>query len=192
MQKTVTHPLAGAVTLSRTRRSTRVKLSINADGAVRLSFPTWVSERRALRFLDEKCDWIVAARESRNIVLQNIPSGAQKAAEKRAIEALRAEAKAKLPDVVARLAQKHGLRHGAIRIKASKSRWGSCNGRGDINLSLFLVKLPEHLTEYIILHELCHTVHHNHSAHFHALLDRVTDGRSKALGKELKSYKPSV
>jgi predicted metal-dependent hydrolase len=55
-----------------------------------------------------------------------------------------------------------------------------------------LATLPEHLAEYVVLHELCHTVHKNHSARFHALLDSVTGGRSKLLNKELRHFRPGI
>ena len=57
-----------------------------------------------------------------------------------------------------------------------------------ISLSLFLVTLPEHLRDYVIIHELCHTVHHNHSPRFHALVDRFTGGHEKALARELRAF----
>ncbi|MDR2912865.1 MAG: M48 family metallopeptidase [Alistipes sp.] len=202
MQKTILHPEVGDVTLSRTRRSTRITLSVRADGHVRLSFPVWVTQRRALQFLEEKLDWIAQSREK---IAKKAPpqkpdtppqteeqKATQKAKEKRAIEALRAEAKIKLPAMTARLAAQHSFRHGAVRVKLTKSRWGSCTARGDINLSLSLAALPDHLAEYIVLHELCHTVHRNHSPRFHALLDRVTDGRHRALNRELRAYRPGV
>jgi predicted metal-dependent hydrolase len=178
-------------------------LSVRPSGAVRLSFPLWVTQKRALKFLDEKIDWVAAARQKiagKNAPdipppLENLDPEARKAAEKRARqarEALRREAKAKLPAMVARLAAEHGFRHGEVRIKATRSRWGSCTPRDDINLSMALAALPDHLAEYIILHELCHTVHRNHSGRFHALLDRITGGRSKALNRELKQYRPEA
>jgi predicted metal-dependent hydrolase len=105
---------------------------------------------------------------------------------------MRAEAKIRLPEMVARLATEHGFSHGTVKIKTTKSRWGSCTVRNDINLSIALVALPDHLAEYIVLHELCHTVHKNHSARFHALLDRVTGGQSKNLNKELRKYRPDA
>ncbi len=210
MQKVITYPSVGEVTLSSTRRSTRISLSVRPNGAVRLSFPIRVTQTRALKFLAEKVDWIVAARRK---MAEKYPdaaipgagvsaaggaipgesaaeTAARIAAAKRAREALRAEAKAKLPPLVARLAAEHGFCHGAVRIKATRSRWGSCTARGDINLSLSLAALPDHLAEYIVLHELCHTVHRNHSPRFHALLDRVTGGHSKALNRELRKYRP--
>lgn len=50
--------------------------------------------------------------------------------------------------------------------------------------------LPEHLRDFIILHELCHTRHHNHSPQFHALLDSLVGGRERLLNRELKQYRP--
>lgn len=173
--------------MSRTRRSTRITLSVKPGGEVRLSFPVWVTQRRALKFLDEKQEWIA---ETRKKIAQKHPDLIQKRPGTHTMEALRAEAKTLLPPMVARLAAEHGFRHGAVRVKATKSRWGSCTSRNDINLSLSLAALPRHLAEYIVLHELCHTVHKNHSARFHALLDRVTSGQSKALNKELRKYRP--
>lgn len=190
MQKTITYSPIGEVTLSKTRRSTRITLTVKPGGTVRLSYPMWVTQRRVLKFLDEKREWIAAARDKMSRKYPVIDAGVE--LDKQTVEALRAEAKVELPRMVARLAAEHGFRHGAVRVKATKSRWGSCTVRNDINLSISLVVLPEHLAEYIVLHELCHTVHKNHSARFHALLDHVADGQSKALNGELKKYRPDT
>lgn len=194
MQKTLTYPAFGEITLSRTRRARRITLSVRADGSVRLSFPVWVTQKRALLFLDEKREWVEASRRrmAEKYPLRTPPDEAGKAAAKRAVEALRAEAKRRLPEMVARLAAEHGFRYGEVRVKATRSRWGSCTVRNDINLSLSLVLLPDHLAEYIVLHELCHTVHKNHSARFHALLESVTGGRHRSLNRELKAYRPDI
>lgn len=198
MQKTITHPPIGEVTLSRTRRSRRIALSVKPDGGVRLSFPLWVAQKRALAFLDQKQEWIA---DTRRKMAEKYPGKhfpqppldeAEKKAQKRAIEALRVRAKALLPGMVARLAAEHGFSHGAVRVKNTRCRWGSCTARGDINLSLALALLPVHLAEYIVLHELCHTVHKNHSARFHTLLDSVVGGRSAALNRQLRAYRPDT
>ncbi len=102
-------------------------------------------------------------------------------------EALRTRAKEVLPERIARLSAQAGLPFRSLKINTSKGRWGSCSTRGDINLSCSLMLLPEHLVDYVILHELCHTVEMNHSPRFWALLDRFT-GDSHALREELARH----
>ena len=87
-----------------------------------------------------------------------------------------------------RLSQLTGLKYAKLTIRASRTKWGSCSGRNTISLSLFLMTLPEHLRDYVIVHELCHTVHHNHSPRFHALVDRMVGGNEKALNRELRAF----
>ena len=102
-------------------------------------------------------------------------------------EALRRRAKEVLPGRMAHLSAKVALPYRSLKINTSKGRWGSCSMRGDINLSCSLMLLPDHLADYVILHELCHTVEMNHSPRFWALLDRFT-GDAHALRRELAAY----
>ena len=108
------------------------------------------------------------------------------------IEVLRREAKRILPAMVERLAQQYGFKYGRVTIRATRSKWGCCTSRNNLSLSLFLMTLPTHLQEFVVLHELCHTVHHNHSAEFHALLDSVTGGREKELSRQLKGIRKNL
>ena len=175
------HPTLGEVTLSCTRRSTRTTITVRPSGEVRLSFPPYISQRRAIAFLESKTEWIKASQA--RCAERNAPS-----LSKEQIEALRAEAKRILPQRVEELASRHGLRYGNVTIRAARSKWGSCTATGNLSLSLYLMTLPEHLRDYVILHELAHTVHHNHSPRFHALVNIMTDGREKELARELRQY----
>ena len=105
--------------------------------------------------------------------------------------ALRLEAKQYLPDKVKEFAEKHGFKYNKLTLKNIKSRWGSCSRKNNINLSIHLMRLPDHLIDYVILHELVHTVHHNHSAKFWKMLNDITGG-SKVLDKEFKKYRISI
>jgi predicted metal-dependent hydrolase len=105
--------------------------------------------------------------------------------------ALKIEAKQYLPDKVKVLSAKFGLEYTKLTLKNIKSRWGSCSRKNNINLSIHLMRLPEQLIDYVILHELVHTVHHNHSARFWSKLDEVTNG-AKNLDKELKKYRIAI
>ncbi|MBP1637750.1 MAG: hypothetical protein H6Q18_539 [Bacteroidetes bacterium] len=101
---------------------------------------------------------------------------------------LRKEAKRLLPVRTIELAKQFGFMFQDVKIQSSKSRWGSCNSRKNINLSLYLMLLPQHLIDYVILHELCHTKIMNHSEDFWKLMNNVTDGKSKELRYEMKSF----
>lgn len=100
----------------------------------------------------------------------------------------RMEAEELLPARVKALAAKHGFVYKKVVIKANRSCWGSCTFDNVINLSLHLMRMPDLLVDYVILHELCHTVHKNHGKGFWALLDKLTDGKAKLLAKEAKQY----
>lgn len=107
-------------------------------------------------------------------------------------EALRRRAKEVLPLRLEMLARSNGLTYSAVKINSSAGRWGSCSGRGSINLSLYLMLLPLHLIDYVLLHELAHTREMNHGPRFWALLDRMTGGRARALRDELRQYHCSL
>ena len=182
MKQIISHPSLGEITISCTRRSTRTSISVRPSGEVRLSFPPYISLRKAIAFLESKAEWIKAAKA------KYAERATTPALTKQEIEQLRAEAKATLPARTAALATQHGFKYGRVTIRAARSKWGSCTAKGDISLSLYLMTLPEHLRDYVILHELCHTVHHNHSPRFHDLVNRVTGGRERELAKELRQY----
>ena len=182
------HPRLGEVTLSQSMRARRVSISVRATGLVRLSFSRGVSQKRALAFLDEKAEWIEAARERLARKRAALPPQLSPAEQKAHVEELRRAARADLPGRIARLSEATGLKYEKLTIRASRTKWGSCSGRNHISLSLFLMTLPEHLRDYVIIHELCHTVHHNHSPRFHALVDRLVGGNEKALNRELRAF----
>lgn len=105
-------------------------------------------------------------------------------------KALRHEAKRILPGRLMTFAQRYKFTVNDIKIQNSKTRWGSCSTRKVINLSLHLMLLPQHLIDYVLLHELCHTVEMNHSSRFWDLMNRVTDNRALQLRQELKDFHP--
>ena len=101
---------------------------------------------------------------------------------------LRKEARRILPDRTKQLAGRYGFYFSRVSIQSSKTRWGSCSSTKSINLSLYLMLLPPHLIDYVILHELCHTKEMNHGDNFWRWMDKVTEGKSKNLRAELKNY----
>ncbi len=107
-------------------------------------------------------------------------------------EALRRNAKIILPPRIYMLAQQHRFAYKSVKINSSQGRWGSCSAQKNINLSCYLLLLPAHLIDYVLLHELCHTRELNHSDRFWALLDEVSGGKSTAWREELKKFQATI
>ncbi|MCE8465001.1 SprT family zinc-dependent metalloprotease [Bacteroides nordii] len=107
-------------------------------------------------------------------------------------EALRRNAKIILPPRLYMLSEQHKLPYKSVKINSSRGRWGSCSARKAINLSYFLVLLPKHLIDYVLLHELSHTREMNHGDRFWALLNSMTGGKAFELREELKKYKTDI
>jgi predicted metal-dependent hydrolase len=105
--------------------------------------------------------------------------------------AWRMEARKYLPARLNELSRKHQLPYKRVIIKNNKSRWGSCSQQNNINLSLHLMRLPDHLIDYILLHELAHTVHKDHGRRFWEKLDMMCPG-AKSLDKALRGYRIEI
>lgn len=100
-------------------------------------------------------------------------------------KAMRYEANRLFPHKLATLAKQYNFTYTDLKINKSRSRWGSCSSKKSINLSYFCNLLPEYLIDFVILHELCHTIEMNHGERFWKLLDSVTDGKARQLTLEL-------
>lgn len=107
-------------------------------------------------------------------------------------EALRRNAKIILPPRLYQLSLQHGLTYRSVKINSSTGRWGSCSSSGNINLSCFLMLLPRHLIDYVLLHELAHTREMNHGDAFWTLLDKLTEGKALQLRSELKQHRAAI
>lgn len=103
------------------------------------------------------------------------------------VDALRLEAKEYLPHRTKLLSEKLNLNYNKVYIKNNKTLWGSCSAKNNINLNLHLMRLPYNLVDYVIIHELCHTVEKNHGDKFWQLMDSIL-GNAKKLSKEVKNY----
>ena len=104
------------------------------------------------------------------------------------IDVMRWEAKIYLPKRLKELAEKHGFKYQDVSIKNTKTRWGSCSFTNNINLNLHLMRVPEHLIDYVLLHELAHTVVKNHGEKFWLLLEHCYPNARKA-DKEMNNFR---
>ena len=79
----------------------------------------------------------------------------------------------KLADRARLYADRVGVSYRAVRVKDLKSRWGSCTMAGDIHFTWHIIMAPMRIVDYVVVHELCHRAHHNHSPAFWRLLGRI-------------------
>jgi len=197
----------GVVNYVKNRRARNLSIRINRKGELRVTVPGYVSIRKAEGFLWSRKNWVLEklAEINKNasqykepevgdqVILRGkkIPIRLleqEKSAEDALWRILLLEAKAYLPNRVASLADVHGLKYSGLKIRRMKTRWGSCTAKNSINLNSWLMMLPDHLSDYVILHELVHTLHRDHSHRFWEALDRLTEGSSRQLRKELRTY----
>ena len=179
----VEHKILGMIECVRSLRARSIRLVVRRDSTLRLTYPLFSSRAKAIAFAESKIAWIEQTRQRISQLVSQYPTITPSE-----VERLRREARAYIPTTLSRLASEHGFSYTTLRISSAHTRWGSCSGRNGISISLFVMLLPEHLREFIMLHELCHTRHHNHSAAFHQLLNAHVDDKEQAYNRELKSY----
>lgn len=107
------------------------------------------------------------------------------------IQILRREAKQHLPKRLAYIAETYGFTYTSVRFNHAGSRWGSCNQNKAINLNIALMNVPYELIDYVLIHELSHTKHLNHSKAFWEEVARA-DQLYELHRKQLKSYSPHI
>jgi len=189
----------------RTRRARHYILRVRPDGAVRVTVPWRGSRSEALRFVDERREWIARERHQRAVAAsarrpwvdgtpvwlrgeeqllrvsalddghvrvclgdQSWTTVADSAPDlRRLVEAgLREAATVELPARLRALAAQHGFDIGAVTVRGQRSRWGSCSPSGRISLNWRLIQFPAAIVDYVLIHELVHLRHMNHSRRF--------------------------
>lgn len=108
-----------------------------------------------------------------------------------AIKALQRESEDALIPMIRNIAHTNNFIVNKIEVKNLRSRWGSCNNQKDIAISLFLIQLPWECIEYVIIHELVHTVHMNHSTSFWKLVEQYLPDY-KQLRLKMKQYSTHI
>ena len=93
------------------------------------------------------------------------------------MRAMRKKAEEYLPPLVQYWSSLFDLPYNKVTISKARSRWGSCSSKRDISLSFYLMLLPAHLMDYVILHELAHTREMNHGPKFWELLNQLRMAR---------------
>jgi predicted metal-dependent hydrolase len=165
----------GPVAVESSSRARYTRITLTRDGAVKLTVPRRVSLEQARRFLDSRLGWIQRHRRDFRRLDEMPVAG-------------RTEARRLLIGRLRELAERHGFQYNKVAVKNQRTLWGSCSSRNNINLNINLLRLPEELRDYVMLHELVHTRHRNHSREFWRALDRIV-GSGKRLQRRLRAFR---
>ena len=136
------------------------------QGRLIVRAPLRVSDQEIRRFLQEKQPWIqehLAKAQAREEAKKYIPVLTEDE-----IQYLAQQAKIMLPQRVAYYARLLGVTYGRITIRCQRTRWGSCSSKGNLNFNCLLLLAPRDVIDSVIVHELCHRKHMNHSDAFYA------------------------
>lgn len=173
----------GEVVVRKNPLSKGVKFSISTSGRLQMSVPKYTSDFLVRRFLNR----------NREIIREKLPLSDPKAQRARDAKKkiLAKRARDFLPYRLDYYAQLYGYHYEKCRLTHANTRWGSCSSNLTISLNIGLMKVPEALRDYVILHELAHL---NHMDHSEAFWDEVAkhDPHYKDHRRKLKCFSPGV
>jgi len=186
-RRTLLHREVGEVVFTKVKRSRSIRISLRPGQPVSVTLPCYTSYAEADKLLLEKIAWIKEEQAKLEATAKQ-----RRTFTDEEVALLRSQAKQFLPARVERLAKQFGFSYSKIAVKAIRSRWGSCSSANNLNFSIYLMNLPDDLVDYVILHELCHTVHRNHGPRFWALLDECTGGKARQLSARMNAHSMSM
>lgn len=144
-------------------RSSRRSISIEVGifGRVLVRAPFAVSDTELEAFVAKQSGWIEKAQENQRLRRQRHPEPTKEEA-----EVLRQKAREILPGRVEYFSSLTGLVPSSVKVTSAKTRFGSCSGKNAICFSYLLMSYPDDVIDYVVLHEIAHIKHHNHSKAF--------------------------
>jgi len=142
-----------------------VQLEIGKSGEIIVKAPYGYTKSRAEAFVESHSDWI-NSRQPAIIERSNVYAAADR--EKNLVPAARAA----LTALTKKYASIMGAEPQYVGITSAKKRFGSCTAQNGINYSKYLMLYPTRAVEYVVVHELAHTRHHNHSKEFYNFISR--------------------
>ena len=173
------------VSYTRSVRARNLRITINHDKTIKVTVPKQTTRQHAEQFLQSKISWI--KKHLHKIEQQEkLQAGVDLSDE----ELIKAQ-----EELFCRLdyfSDKYNLPYNRVVFRCQKTKWGSCSDKKNINLNINIAYLPKELQDYVLLHELCHIKHKNHSKQFWASLDGFLGGRAKDRSKELRKWRMRI
>jgi len=173
----------GEIIIRKNRLSTSIRFSVSPSGRLVVSVPYRTPDFLIKRSINSSRVQIKAQLPLKDPSTQRARDAQKKLLARRA--------KDYLPYRLEYLAKTHDYKYIKHRLSHAGTRWGSCSSSGTIALNIGLMKLPSPLRDYVILHELAHTRHMNHSTAFWAEVSR-TDPNYRRHRKALKLFSPAI
>ena len=173
----------GQILFERSKLAKHINLSVKPFNGVRVAVPYGVSFNKAKQVAQSKKSWI-----KKHLNKMKRVEKEHKEFIKNSIEIDRTEARKKLVNRLNELSAQHCFSYNKVFMRNQKTRWGSCSAKNNISLNMKLVRLPDEMIDYILLHELVHTRIKNHTNVFWTELNRLV-GDAKAKSKKLNEYK---
>ena len=173
----------GEVIVRRNALSRGVKFSVSTSGRLQMSVPKYSSDFLAKRFLNSNRDVIRTKLK--------VPDPAEQRSRDYQKKILMKKAREYLPYRLDYYAKLYGYSYSKCRLSHANTRWGSCSSNRTISLNIGLMKVPEALRDYVILHELAHLNHMDHSKAFWAEV-QSHDKNYRIHEKELKMFSPGL
>lgn len=156
--------------LIKSKRKT-MSIEIKLDGRIVVRAPLRASKASVVRFLEEHRDWIVNHYKK---IREDMEQGGEiNPLSPEDIRKLADEAMKVIPQRVAYYAPLIGVTYKRITIRNQKTRWGSCSSKGNLNFNCLLMLTPPEVLDSVVVHELCHLKHMNHSKDFYAEILKV-------------------
>ena len=173
----------GPVLFERSKRSRHLNIYVKPLKGVRVAVPYRISFQEAEKMVHSKIRWI-----RKHLTRMNRIEHEHSSILENFTQINKAEASVKLVARLNELAKRYNFIYNKVSVRNQKTLWGSCTSRSNINLNMKLIKLPDELIDYVLLHELVHLRIKNHSRVFWSKLDSyVID--AKMLDKQLKKYR---
>ena len=160
-------------------------LEVRRDGNVIVRAPLRTGLPRIKRFVSQKQDWVLGCLERTKEYREEKPLSADLSEAKRNVYIRKA--KETITKRVSYFAKLMGVSYRNITIREQKTRWGSCSSAGNVNFNYQLYYLPDELLDYVVVHELAHRRHMNHSKEFWSEVARYCPDY-RARRKQLKEY----
>lgn len=153
-------------TLIRSKRKS-VAIQVDADCNITVRAPLKLSQKEIDKILLEKKSWlektIISQRQKKKLVKEYTDAD---------IKDLRQKAKEIIPQKVEYYANIMQVFPASVKINSAKKRYGSCSGTNNLNFSLYLMDKDERFIDYVVVHELAHIKHHNHSKDFYNFIEQ--------------------